>query len=76
VTKDLRKFARQTNLRLLIGFILIVFLIGDGLIYVIYGRDPALLGLVCLFAAVGPVVIIWLILNGFEWIAKRANRNE
>lgn len=76
MAKDLRKYARQTNLRLFFGFALIVFLIGDGLIYIIYGREPALLGLICLAAATGPVVLIWLILNGFEWLVKRANRDE
>ena len=72
MTRDLRRYARQTNFRLLIGFLLILFLIGDGLIYWIYGRDAAILGLVCILAGTMPLILIALILFGMEWFVKRA----
>ena len=72
MTRDLRRYARQTNFRLLIGFLLILFLIGDGLIYWIYGRDAAILGLVCILAGTLPLILIALILFGMEWFVKRA----
>ncbi len=74
MTRDLRKYARQTNVQLLIGFLLVLFIIGDGLIYLFYGRQSAIMGLVCLAAGVAPLLIIGLILWGMEWVVKRANR--
>ena len=70
---DLRKYARQTNARLLIGFILILFLIGDGLIFMIYGKNAAILGALCLVARLAPLLLIWLILLAMEWFVKRQN---
>ena len=73
--RDLRRYARQTSTRLLVGFGLILFLVGDGLIYAIYGQGAALMGLVCLLGALIPVGLIALALWGLEWIAKRADRD-
>jgi hypothetical protein len=72
--RDLRRYAKQTNTRLLVGFILILFLIGDGLIYIFYGRGAAVSGLICILAGLSPLVLIWLLLLAVEWIAKRADR--
>ncbi len=71
---DLRKYARQTNVRLMIGFLLILFLIGDGLIYLFYGKGGALMGLLCLVSGLAPLLLIWLILNVLEWFVKRQDR--
>lgn len=68
---DMRKYARQTNFRLWVGFILLLFLVGGGLIYWFYGGRAALLGLVCLVVGLLPLLLIWLILVGLEWVAKR-----
>jgi O-antigen/teichoic acid export membrane protein len=62
---DLRKYARQTTFQLSIGFIIILFVLGDGLIFLFYGRNAALMGLVCLSGAIIPIAMIvaalWLI---------------
>ena len=71
MTRDLRKFAEQTNRRLIIGFFLILFLIGDGLIFLFFGREAALMGLVCIGFALIPALLIWLLLTAFEWIVKK-----
>ncbi len=71
MTRDLRKYAKQTDTRLLVGFLLILFLVGDGLIYAFYGLRPALLGLFCLFAGTVPLILIAFILWGLEKLAKR-----
>lgn len=76
MTRDLRQYARQTNRRLLWGFLLILFLVGDGLIYVIWGREAALLGLLCMVTGLVPLGVIWLILLGMEWIAKTAKETQ
>lgn len=71
--RDLRKFARQTNIRLFIGFFFLVLLIGDGLIYLIYGKYAALSGIICIVGGFFPILLIWLVMNFIEWITKKAN---
>jgi len=75
MTRDLRKYARNTNIRLLIGFILLLFIVGDGLIYLIYGQQGAIFGFICLIAGLAPLVLIALLLWILEWIVKRANED-
>jgi hypothetical protein len=74
MTKDLRRYARQTNARLLVGFFLLLFIVGDGLIWAVYGREAALLGLLCLSAGLIPLVLIYAALWAMEQIAKRADQ--
>ena len=73
--RDLRHYARQTNVRLLIGFVLLLFLVGDGLIYLLYGSNSALMGLICLLGALIPIGIIILILFILEKIVQKANQD-
>jgi hypothetical protein len=69
--RDLRRYSRQTRIRLVIGFILILFLVGDGLIYLFYGRDAAGMGLICLLMGMAPVVLVWLVLTLLGWVGKK-----
>ena len=71
--RDLRKFAQQTNFRLVLGFLVLVFLIGDGLIYLIYGAGAAVTGLICIAGALTPVLFIAGILALLDLIVKKAN---
>ena len=73
MTRDLRKYARNTNIRLFVGFILLLLTVGGSLIYIIYGVEGTILGLICLLAGLAPFVLIALILWVMEWIVKRAN---
>lgn len=73
--RDLRRYSRETNVRLIAGGILLLFIIGDGLIYVVYGQNAALSGLVCLFVGFFPLVLIYLSLVAMGWIAGRVNRD-
>ena len=75
MTRDLRKYAHQTNVRLAVGAILLLFFIGDGLIYLFYGTSAAVLGLLCLLAGMVPVFLTWLVLTILDWIAKCENRD-
>ncbi len=74
MTRDLRKYARQTNIRLITGALLLLFVVGIGLIYLIYGKGPALMGLLCMLAGMVPVLLTFLILLILGWTTKRANR--
>jgi uncharacterized SAM-binding protein YcdF (DUF218 family) len=74
MSRDLRKYARQTNIQLMAGGLFLLFIVGDGLIYLIYGKGPAVMGLVCLLAGLFPLVLVWLALLLIEWIVRRADQ--
>lgn len=73
MTRNLQKYARQTNLHLIAGALVLLFIVGDGLIYLFYGSRAALMGLLCLLIGMTPVVLVVLIILILDWIAKRAN---
>jgi len=73
MTKDLRKYARQTNAQLLLGFFILLVLVGVGSIYFIYGREAAVFGLVCIGMALVPAGLVWLVLALMGWAAKKAD---
>ena len=71
MSRDLRRHAAQTNRRLILGGIAILFLVGDGLIYIFYGKQAAMLGLVCLIAGLAPLGLIWGALWFIGWVAGK-----
>ncbi len=73
MSRDLRRYASQTNFRLVIGFIVLLFVIGVGLIWVFYGQAAALMGLICLLGVSVPLVLILAALWGIDWVAKHSN---
>jgi hypothetical protein len=75
MTRDLREYTKQTNVRLGIGAALLLLIIGTGLIWFIYGFGAAMMGLLCLLGALVPISLILLSLKLLEWIGKRANRD-
>ncbi len=70
--RDLRDYARQTNVRLGTGALILLFVVGLGLIYWIYGSGPAGLGFICLLAGLSPIVLILLAFLGIDWIMRHA----
>ncbi len=74
MTRDLRRYTRQTNFRLILGGLFLLFIVGDGLIYLIYGRGAALMGLLCLLAGLIPVALTLLVMLLLDWVAKRVGR--
>ena len=74
MTRDLRKYTRQTNFRLIIGGILILFVVGGGLIWLFYGSKAALLGLLCMLLGLSPIALIWVIFLVIEWIVNKSNQ--
>jgi len=73
VTRDLRKYIHQTNIRLIAGGLILLFIVGDGLIYLFFGSGAAVIGLLCLLGGMVPVLLVVLIMVLLDWIAKRAN---
>jgi hypothetical protein len=50
------------------GFLVLVFLVGDGMIFLFYGKGAGLMGLFCLLGALVLVGLVALML----WILDRA----
>jgi len=75
MTRDLREYTKQTNVRLGIGAALLLLIIGAGLIWFIYGFGAAMMGLLCLLGALVPISLILFSLQILDWITKRANRD-
>jgi hypothetical protein len=76
MSRDLRKYMRDTNVRLVAGAILMLFIVGVGLIWLVYGFGAAVTGFLCILAAFIPIGLIFLALFGMDWIVKRANHDE
>jgi predicted PurR-regulated permease PerM len=72
---DLRRYASQTTFRLIAGSILLLFTIGLGAIWLIYGPYAALTGFLCLLGALVPIGLIAFFIFGLDWVVKRANRD-
>ena len=70
--RDLRTYAKQTNVRLIAGAIFLLFVVGLGLVWLIYGNGAASFGFFCLLAGLTPVVLIVLVFLGIEWVLKNA----
>jgi hypothetical protein len=73
--RDLRKYTQDTNFRIIIGSLILIFVVGDGLIYYFYGSNSALMGLICLLIGFVPVVLIILFIIIMDNIVKRANKD-
>jgi hypothetical protein len=58
---------RQTQVRLLLGGLVILVVVGGGLIWTFYGPGAALTALGCMSGAVGLFGLLWLIL----WVLGR-----
>ena len=75
MSRDLRDYARKTNFRLGSAAFFLLFVVGVGLIYLIYGKEAAVLGFTCLMGALLPVGLIILFFYLIDWMMKRAGRN-
>lgn len=72
MSRDLRKYARNTNVQLAVGAFILLFLVGIGLIWAIYGQGAAGMGLFCLLAGLAPIILIVAIFFAIDWILKHA----
>lgn len=70
--RDLRKYTKETNVRLALGAFILLLVVGVGLIWVIYGGGAAGMGLTCLLAALFPVILILSVFIAIDWILSRA----
>ncbi len=75
MSRDLRRYSHQTSIQLIIGFLIILFIVGEGLIYWLYGPGAATTGLLCILAGLSPLVFIGAFFLIVRWILKRADRD-
>lgn len=68
--RDLRQYSKDTNKKIIMGALLLIFIIGDGLVFIIYGVQPGLMGLLCLLTGLIPVFLIILVISILDWIVK------
>ena len=70
--RDLREYAKNTNVRLGVGAFVLLFGVGTILIYFIYGPGAAAFGLMCFLGGLVPIALIFIALYGIDWIVKHA----
>ncbi len=70
--RDLRRYARTTQIQLIVGGLLILLVVGNGLIRWMYGAAALRMSLLCSFAGLVPVILIVLWL----WIVESIVRRE
>jgi hypothetical protein len=70
--RDLRKYARQTDIQLLIGFFILLIVVGLGVIYIVWGAGAAISGLICVGAALLPVLAVLGVMWILDLLSRRA----
>lgn len=70
--RDLRDYARETNVRLIAGAIFLLFVVGLGLIWLIYGNGAASFAFFCLVSGLASMLLIVLVFLGIDWILRHA----
>ncbi len=76
MSRDLRKYSRQTQNRLILGFLVLVFIVGDGLIFLLWGREAALMGFVCLLLGLSPAVLVWGFFVFLDWFVRKEHGKD
>jgi CHASE2 domain-containing sensor protein len=72
---DLRRHRSTTDRNLLIGFFVVLLIVGGGLIGLAYGGGAAVTGVICIGAATMLAGLVALVMFGLErlsqWLDKR-----
>jgi cation transporter-like permease len=70
--RDLRRYAESTQVRLILGGLVILFAVGGGLVWWIYGPAAATLMLACAGVGLAPAVLVVAWISLISWAARRA----
>ena len=71
MSRDLREYTKNTKTRLVIGFVALIFLVGDGLIFLFFGKESGIFGLVCMLGAFIPILLVIIFLMIADKIVKK-----
>jgi hypothetical protein len=66
----LRRHRTTTDRNLLIGFFVVLFVVGGGLIAWFYGTGAAVLGLLCMGLGALLAALVILVVFSFEWLSN------
>jgi hypothetical protein len=68
---DLRRHWGQTQIRLIVGGLALLGVVGGGLVWLFYGGAAAITAVSCLLVACGLMGLLWLILALLErWVKE------
>ena len=67
---DLRRYQSATDRHLLIGFFILLVVVGGGLIYLFYGLGGLSTGLLCILGGALLAGLVVLVTQGFEWLSR------
>ncbi len=66
---DLRRYRRQNERRMFLAVLAMLLLVGSGLLFLLYGGESAVAGIICLVAGAGVLCFLWLLLTLIErWV--------
>ena len=65
------RFVRSTEGQLVVGFFVLLYVLGGGLIWFFYGMGGALLGWVCMTGGLLFFLLLYAIVSLFGWWANR-----
>ncbi len=68
---DARRYARTQEVRLVVGFFVLLYLVGGALIWWFYGRAAALLGLGCISGGLLFFLLVYAMVTLIGWWANR-----
>jgi energy-converting hydrogenase Eha subunit E len=74
MAKNPSNYNSQTRSRLVIWFVVLLFTLGLGLIWLVYGKSAALIGFFCLLGMVIPVGLVALVMFGLNKVNKKINK--
>jgi hypothetical protein len=69
--RDLRAYARVTQLRLILGALFIIIVVGNGLIWLIYGPEASISALMCTGLGLLPVLLVIGSIGLMGWIVRK-----
>lgn len=64
-------YSKKVKREMMVGFFIILFTLGLGLIWFIYGRNAMLFGLLCLAGVLVPALAIILLMKLIDYFLKR-----
>ncbi len=71
-----RAHRAQTDRRLLLGFFALLFVVGGGLIWLLYGSGAAALGLGCMALGAALAGLVLLLMLGLQWLSDWLDRRD
>lgn len=74
--RDLRAYSKQTLIGYVVGGIVVIILVAETLIYFYYGKNAAVLGLLCILLGLTPIGLVWIFLWLLELFLKRYSAKQ